>query len=164
LKAEGVAIARGRPGAALYAGSSTPRRRRTLAKEFHLRRPSPSPGEAQQPDIHSPLLDLPAAKSDRAIITERKLRQIAVELDWGSTEGDVGRTEDGCGVRAVTTKRKGPPAMDGPWIRSGCRCRTTSPAGGGRRVDSTGRCRSAPRLPARARHRPRSRRPLLDPL
>jgi hypothetical protein len=40
------------------------------------------------PDIQEELLALPAAESGRAVVTERKLREIVAELDW---EGQRGR-------------------------------------------------------------------------
>ena len=36
------------------------------------------------PDIQAEILDLPAIESGRAIITERTLRRVVAELDWGS--------------------------------------------------------------------------------
>ena len=35
------------------------------------------------PDLQEQLLNLPAAESGRAVVTERKLREIVAELDWG---------------------------------------------------------------------------------
>ena len=39
------------------------------------------------PHLQEQLLDLPAADSGRAVIAERKLRQIVAELDWGVQRG-----------------------------------------------------------------------------
>ena len=39
------------------------------------------------PDLQEQLLDLPAAESGRAVVTERKLREIVAELDWGVQRG-----------------------------------------------------------------------------
>ena len=40
------------------------------------------------PDIQEELLALPAVESGRAVVTERRLREIVAELDW---EGQRGR-------------------------------------------------------------------------
>jgi hypothetical protein len=39
------------------------------------------------PDIQEELLALPAVESGRAVVTERKLREIVAELDWGVQRG-----------------------------------------------------------------------------
>ena len=36
------------------------------------------------PDIQAEILDLPAIESGRAVITERTLRPVVAELDWGT--------------------------------------------------------------------------------
>jgi hypothetical protein len=51
------------------------------------------------PDIQEQLLDLPAAESGRAVITERKLRQIVAELDWAKQRG-MWERGGGCEVAA----------------------------------------------------------------
>ena len=46
------------------------------------------------PDIQEEILDLPAVDSGRAIITERTLRPVVAELDWGSQRAKWERLQE----------------------------------------------------------------------
>lgn len=45
------------------------------------------------PDIQEEILDLPAADSGRTVITERTLRPVVAELDWGAQRVKWGRLQ-----------------------------------------------------------------------
>ena len=76
------------------------------------------------PDIQEQILDLPAINSGRAIITERTLRPVVAELDWGTQRVRWGEVP-GCMPSTVIAinhpARPTPSTSEEPGLGTSCR-------------------------------------------